>query len=639
MMTVSIVVIRDRADAGASGQTSVLDEGYPHLQLVIEAGASADAVWRGLERTTGEAIGICASGETLTPGAIERAVQELSNAPDAGAITGDILLSDRSGRPADIQAGRAFDLGAYVLDANRPHLAASFFRRRALDDVGVLTDRWLPGDLATAEFEIWCRLAVAHRVAYVPHVFARRLRGPEEMSGTPANPQRAHSAHKLALRYRDRGQVDEALAIGAGAAPLGDETIDAMYAQLALASPSVTDSELQTRQAAWAAKHARPDDITPFTRVATEGRLTVGYNGTLWGIQTGQAILNPVITAHDRARVRVIGYSHLVQAASVTGLFDEFHVTGSLSHHEFCQLARSHQLDVLVETNGLSSGTRLPAMASRCAPVQVSYVNHAGTCGVPNVDYLITDSDTIGSIDQRYYTEQVYALGRCFLTYTYRGMWAPPVAPPPVIRNGFITFGNFGGPYKLNLECLRLWASVLHRVPGSKLLLRNPGMTSANIAFIRRRFESLDIDTGRLTILPGADRDTILKNYDLTDISLDSWPYCGGNTIAEALWQGVPVVTLKGNRFVSAYGASLNAAAGIGDLVAHGPEEFSAVAATLAHDTDRLASLRNTLRERMVTFGLSDPKAMAVALEDAYVEMVRRSRPSTGRARTRTAGG
>jgi predicted O-linked N-acetylglucosamine transferase (SPINDLY family) len=105
------------------------------------------------------------------------------------------------------------------------------------------------------------------------------------------------------------------------------------------------------------------------------------------------------------------------------------------------------------------------------------------------------------------------------------------------------------------------------------------------------------------------------------DISLDSWPYCGGNTIAEALWQGVPVITLKGQRFVSAYGASLNIAAGIGDLVAKEPEEFADIALKLATNRDRLEYLRNNLRTMMVSNGLSDPKDMANALEDAYFKM------------------
>jgi predicted O-linked N-acetylglucosamine transferase (SPINDLY family) len=189
-----------------------------------------------------------------------------------------------------------------------------------------------------------------------------------------------------------------------------------------------------------------------------------------------------------------------------------------------------------------------------------------------------------------------------------------------------VTFGNFGGPSKLNLECLRLWATVLSRVPDSKLLLQNWGMNNAgNAAFVRGRLKSLGIDPSRVMILPGADRDTILKNYDLMDICLDSWPYCGGNTIAEALWQGVPVITLKGTRFVSAYGASLCIAAGLGDLVAEERADFADIAVRLAADRDRLIALRNTLRSDMVQHGISDPKRMARDLENAYFDMVHRA--------------
>jgi predicted O-linked N-acetylglucosamine transferase (SPINDLY family) len=194
------------------------------------------------------------------------------------------------------------------------------------------------------------------------------------------------------------------------------------------------------------------------------------------------------------------------------------------------------------------------------------------------------------------------------------------------LANDYVTFGNFGGPYKLNLECLKLWASVLHKIPRSKLLLQNTGMSNpGNIEFVKRRFDWFGIKPDRLSILPGAERETILKNYEMMDISLDSWPYCGGNTIAEALWQGVPVITLKGRRFASAYGASLNAASGISDLVARKWDEFSEIARTLANDRDRILDLRNNLRNMMVSHGLSDPKRMATALEDAYFEMARRA--------------
>lgn len=749
---VSIVMfVRNRVDLVTKAIDSVFAQNYPRLQFVIQDCASTDGTveaiqaygdrielvsepdrstndgfWRALKRVKGDIIGTVLSDEEMVPGSIERAVIELQNAPEAGAITGDAYVCDLNGNTVGFHTGQRFDLLSYLLGDYCPHFATSFFRRKALDDIGFFSNRWKDGDLDTVEFELWCRLGVAHRVKYIPHLFARwsvhggqmsqnlgrildeldsrtmifdrylfgkdnffgenralrdyiikrqhdivifhllchsqkqdaikvedrleKALGKEKMgqrmsvldplitSPNAFTPEdlayRARLAHEVAQIYRDRGQIDEALEAWTGAASLQDETVDAMRAQLSLSSPTITDEALEKGQTAWAMTYAHPARIkssrkpspAPLKRPAADGRLTVAYNGTLWNIQTGLSILMPVMAAHDRSRIKLVGYCFMEQPKSITEKFDEFHVIGHLDHAAVCDLVRSHHVDVLVETNGLSYGNRLAAMAARCAPVQVSYVNHAGTCGVPNVDYVITDEITAERIDPRYYTESVYALPGCFLSYTYDGMWAPPVAPPPFLKNGFVTFGNFGGSYKLNLECLRLWASVLHKVPGSRLLLQNLGMSNAgNAAFIRDRLASLGIEQERIVILPGADRDTILQNYAMMDISLDSWPYCGGNTIAEALWQGVPVVTLKGSRFVSAYGASLCSAAGLGDLVANDRGAFADIAQRLAADKDRLQGLRQSLRTDMVRHGISDPKRMARTLEDAYFDMARRA--------------
>lgn len=744
---VSIVMfVRNRANLVGKAIDSVLLQGYPRLQFVIQDGASTDGTadvirsygsrielvsesdrgtndgfWRALKRVKGDIIGTCLSDEEMAPGSIERAVLELAHAPGAGAITGDAYVCDLHGNTIGFHTGKEFNFPSYLLGDYCPHFATSFFRRGVLEDIGFFENRWKDGNLDTVEFELWCRLGVSHRVKYVPHLFARWTVHEQQMSQNigrivgelasrtmiidrylfgqgnffgenrrlwnyiikrqhdiviyhllahgqredaikvenllgdafgregigksmtestvlPPSPNeftaeekqyRAQVAHQVAMCYRDRGQVDEALQVWKGAAALNDETIDAMQPQLSLASPTLTERELERNQVVWALKHTHPSLIrveTPLKKATPNGRLTVGYNSTLWNIQTGQAILMPVMAVHDRERIRLIGYSHIEQPKAVTSKFDEFYVTGPMNHGGFCQLARSNKLDVLVETNGLSHGNRLPAMGARCAPVQVSYVNHAGTCGVPNVDYLITDAMAAEEVEPGYYTEQLFVLPRCFLSYTYNEMYAPPLAPPPCLANGYITFGNFGGPYKLNLECLKLWASVLHKVPGSKLLLQNPGMNNqGNANFVKMRLGWFGIEPDRVIILPGADRKTILNNYNLMDISLDSWPYCGGNTIAEALWQGVPVITLKGRRFVAAYGASLNAASGIGDLVARKWDDFAEIARVLANDTGRLVFLRSNLRSMMVDHGLSDPKQMATVLEDAYFEMARRA--------------
>ena len=461
---------------------------------------------------------------------------------------------------------------------------------------------------------------------------------PNELS--PAEQDyRVQLATEMAQLYRARGQIDEALEVWKSAASRRDEMIESMRVQLMLSSPTVTDGVLEEGARSWADSFAVPESASsrrsffrrsvPLKEARPRQKLTIGYNGTLWNIQTGQSMLLPVIAQHDRNRVKLIGYSHIEQPKSVTDQFDQFHVIGDLDHASVCNLVRSHKVDVFVETNGLSLGNRLAAMSARCAPVQVSYINHLGTCAVPNVDYVLADEITAQTIDGRYFSEKAYALPRCFFSYTYDKMWAPPVSPPPFVKNGYVTFGNFGGPYKLNLQCLALWASALKKVPDSRLLLQNLGMNNAgNAAFIRARLHSLGINPERVIILPGADRESVLKNYDMMDIGLDSWPYCGGNTIAEAFWQGVPVVTLRGSRFVSAYGASLCKAAGLDDLVAHDADAFASIAQRLANDRPRLVALRQSLRQDMVSHGLSDPKGMAMALEDAYFDMVFHAMPS-----------
>jgi len=136
------------------------------------------------------------------------------------------------------------------------------------------------------------------------------------------------------------------------------------------------------------------------------------------------------------------------------------------------------------------------------------------------------------------------------------------------------------------------------------------------------RFRRFGIAEDHVDLRDGVDRATALKTYDEIDVTLDTWPYCGGNTTAESLWQGVPVVSLKGERFSSRYGASLLTAAGCADLIANSQEEFVDLAAKLALDTNRLVSLRRNLRQIYTAGGLNDSVRFARNLEGAYLEML-----------------
>jgi predicted O-linked N-acetylglucosamine transferase (SPINDLY family) len=314
-------------------------------------------------------------------------------------------------------------------------------------------------------------------------------------------------------------------------------------------------------------------------------------------------------------------------AEDIRGAFDAMHDTSAIDNAAFAALVRSRDVDVFVELSGFSPGHRFGAMAQRCAPVQVSFLNHTGSSQVPNVDYILADEISIplGSPDEEHYSEQIWRLPNCFFCFDYRNSPAPDIVAPPSANRPYVTFGCFGSGSKLNRSLIELWACLLHAVPDSRLWLQNPQLASrSNRRLIGARFEDLGIDRERLVLRRGAPRDSLLRAFGQVDVSLDTWPYCGGNTIAESLWMGVPVVTLKGDRFSTRYGASLVTAAGCGDLVATTPEQYIELAARLAADLPRRQKLRGALRRMSLDHGLGDSSAFARKLENAYREMLDR---------------
>jgi predicted O-linked N-acetylglucosamine transferase (SPINDLY family) len=168
-----------------------------------------------------------------------------------------------------------------------------------------------------------------------------------------------------------------------------------------------------------------------------------------------------------------------------------------------------------------------------------------------------------------------------------------------------------------------MWGELMQRVPGSTIIIQNDQLDPPdNRRYMIDRFRRLGIGPDRLKLRPGTNRAGVLKAYGEVDISLDTWPYCGGNTIAESLWQGVPVVTLRGENFTSRYGASLLLAAGCGELIANTREEYIGIAARLAQAPARLQYLRHNLRRIYTEGGLNDSAKFARKLERAYMHMM-----------------
>ena len=432
--------------------------------------------------------------------------------------------------------------------------------------------------------------------------------------------------HDAAMLYYARGQIDEALDMWSRTGDLADPEVEGLACQARLMSARATYPELLKVQQQWASRHAQPiTSLPPFAAQPYDGvrRIRVGYFCSFMEGDTIRFIMLPVLKHHDRSRVEVFGYAPAQVPADIHSGFEHFRVLGAMSDVQFVEAVRADHLDILVEMSGFSPRNRFSAMATRCASVQVSYLNHTGTSAVPNIDYVLADDTAVLPEDDRYFTEKVWRLPGCFLSYNYDAVDLPPISGVPGKRSGHITFGYFGSGGKLGTELIALWAQILQRVPNSKLFIRNMQLDSAdNFQYIIDRFRRHGVLADRLRLLGGADRQMIIKCYDDVDISLDTWPYCGGNTVAESLWQGVPVITLKTDRFSGRYGASLLQAAGCPELVAETPADYVRLAAELAGSPERLNNYRQNLRTMAKEFGLSDAKKFAAKLETAFSEML-----------------
>jgi glycosyltransferase involved in cell wall biosynthesis len=433
---------------------------------------------------------------------------------------------------------------------------------------------------------------------------------------------------EAATLYEARGQIGQALAMWRAAEPLRDVGAESLACQAHLKLPSATERDLQAHQQGWVQRYVQPDVPRPGFRFGGydgKRKIRVGYHCSFFNSDCIRAMMRGVVDHRDRDRFIVYGYAPEPVPADIRNSFDHFRDTALIEDADFVDQVRSDQIDIFVELSGFSPGHRFTAMASRCAPVQISYLNHTTTSAVPNVDYIL--SDEIGTPSEPgidgCFSEKIYRLPGCFFCFDYDKMTAPEVAPAPVTTRGSIAFGCFGSGGKVNETLISYWAEMLRRVPGSTIFVKNGQLNSAaNKAFLADRFARYGIGPDRLRIEGGADRQTLLKCYADVDITLDTWPYCGGNTVAESLWQGVPVVSLWGTRFSSRYGASLIAAAGCQDLIGKSPQEYIETAVQLSGDLQRLTRLRNDLRSMCKAHGLGDSGRFARAIEDAFVTVL-----------------
>ena len=508
-----------------------------------------------------------------------------------------------------------FNLGIALQDLGRlPEAEASF--RRAIE---------LKPDAYQAHTNLGNVLQAVRRFSEAEASYRRALELEPASEATHSN---------LGSALRELGRLNEAESCFRRALELDPDCHEARSNLLFTlnCTDRLSRAELFGEHLRWALQHEVPliaqRQAHPNTRDSRR-KLRIGYVSPDFRRHSVAYFIEPVLAGHVRDAFEVFCYSNVVTPDRMTqhllGLSDSARSITAMSDARAAELVRSDRIDILVDLAGHTSRGRLGLFALKPAPVQVSYLGYPNTSGIGAIDWRLTDlhADPPGESDT-FHSEQIARLPASFLCFR-PPVEAPEVQLSPHLRKGYITFGSFNVLSKITPGVVAAWAQLLDRMPRSRLLLKAAGLSDpGGRERLTREFAQHGIAGARLALLPmDNDFTAHLARYHEIDVGLDPFPYNGTTTTLEALWMGVPVISIAGDRHGARVGASILANLGLDELVGRNVEHYQTLAAALAADHARLSSLRQTMRERISASPLRDEAQFVRALENAYREMWR----------------
>jgi predicted O-linked N-acetylglucosamine transferase (SPINDLY family) len=376
----------------------------------------------------------------------------------------------------------------------------------------------------------------------------------------------------------------------------------------------------------WTQQHAEPlkKFIQPHTNNRNPQRpLRIGYVSPDFREHPVGRFLLALLPAHDPDRFAVFCYSDVRRSDRMTELLRrhamQWRNTLGLSDERTAQLIREDQIDVLVDLTMHMARNRMLLFARKPAPVQVTYLAYCSTTGLETMDYRLTDPHLDPSgMNDGVYSEKSIRVPETYWCYPL-GQQSPEVSLSPALSNGEVTFGCLNNFCKVSPEALDAWIQLLRATPKSRLILHAP--EGNHRQRLRDLLEHQGIDPHRLKFVDRVPLLEYLKLYDQIDIALDPFPCNGGTTTCDAIWMGVPVVTLAGRTAVGRGGVSVLSNIRLPELIAQTPEQYNQIASELAANLPRLAELRRTMRARMRESPLMDAPRFARNIEAAYRQM------------------
>lgn len=458
-------------------------------------------------------------------------------------------------------------------------------------------------------------------------------------------PGYAEACNNLGLVLEIQGKVEEAIAAYRQAIAL-NPAFSRAHSNVLFALnylPRLDAGEIFCEHLRWAKTYADPlgATIMPHANDRTPGRpLRIGYVSPDFRKHPVAYFIESVLARHDAGQFEITCYSDVSAPDEVTGRLRRLaHTTPHVLQHvadrspfsghrwrdihgltdgQASELVRQDGIDILIDLAGHTDRNRLLLFARKPAPVQASWIGYFNTSGLAAMDYFISDRYSSPEGLPQHFTEQLIRLPHsrfCYLPPDY----APAVVDPPAAADGRITFGCFNNLAKINADVVALWAEILSALPDSRLLLKSLALNDESTCQRHRDlFSAHGITPDRIALSGHSPHAEMLAQYGRVDIALDPFPFTGGLTTCEALWMGVPVVTLAGETLVSRQSASLLTNLGKTEWVAESPRQYAETALRLAADPAGLGRLRRGLRAQMAASPVCDARAFTLELESAY---------------------
>jgi predicted O-linked N-acetylglucosamine transferase (SPINDLY family) len=375
----------------------------------------------------------------------------------------------------------------------------------------------------------------------------------------------------------------------------------------------VTPAALAEAHAAYDHQHAAPlrGTLAPHEKSRVRKRsLRVGFVSPDLGWHPVGYFLVRLFENLNPQRLKTICFSDRFVKDDLTcrlqAAATEWRDVADISDERLADQIRADRIDILFDLAGHTGHNRLLVFARKPAPIQITWAGYVGTTGLQAMDYLLADRYEVPPGTERHYQERVLRMPDGYVCYDPPA-YAPPVTALPALDRGHITLGCFNNPAKITPQVIEVWAQILHRLPGARLVLKFKGGSDSGV--IRRFTETIaaqGIDPGRVELRGSSPHAEFLAEYQRIDLALDPFPYSGGLTTCESLWMGVPVITCPGETFASRHSLSHLSSVGLTETIARDLDEYVELAVSLAGDWPRLAALRVSLRERMAASPLCD---------------------------------